>query len=223
MMCCGHAERLRELDALALPARHRERRAGVGHRVQVEQVVDAVVERPQLARARRARRSCAGRRALPAVHRRLKSSSTQRDANGSARIEASRYAATLAKHNVSVPRVGRKSCASSQSSAIAPQTSLPCVSAWTQHVRARRAPRRTSRRRECRCCRPPSARDRETRPRSAAAADRSTRGHARPSAARHDADAVGEPAHERFAARELLDARPIRSAGAPARCGRDRR
>ena len=45
------AERLRELHALALPAGHRERRARVGHRMQVEQVVDAIVQRAQLARA----------------------------------------------------------------------------------------------------------------------------------------------------------------------------
>ena len=47
----GRAERLRELDALALPAGHRERRAAIGHRMQVEQVVDAIVERAQFARA----------------------------------------------------------------------------------------------------------------------------------------------------------------------------
>ena len=47
----GRAERLRKLDTLALPAGHRERRARVGHRMQVEQIVDGVVERPQLTRA----------------------------------------------------------------------------------------------------------------------------------------------------------------------------
>ena len=45
------AQRLRELHTLALPAGHRERRAPVGHRMEIEQKVDAVVKRTQRARA----------------------------------------------------------------------------------------------------------------------------------------------------------------------------
>ena len=59
----GHADRVRELQALALPAGERQRRARIGHRMQVEQVVGGVVDRAQLAGAREVGRSGAGRRA----------------------------------------------------------------------------------------------------------------------------------------------------------------
>jgi hypothetical protein len=36
-----------ELDAFTLAARHRERRAAIGHRMQIEQVIDAVVQGAQ--------------------------------------------------------------------------------------------------------------------------------------------------------------------------------
>ena len=64
-----------------------------------------------------------------AVQSRLKSSSTQRDAKGSARSKRW-YAATLANTSESLPRVGRNPSRNNWSSAMAPQTSLPCVSAW---------------------------------------------------------------------------------------------
>ena len=51
-----NAHGLRKLEPLALPAGERERRAGVGHRMQVEQEVGVVVHRPQLAGTRKVAR-----------------------------------------------------------------------------------------------------------------------------------------------------------------------
>src|SRR5205823_5075179 len=66
-----------------------------------------------------------------ADQRRLKSSSMQREANGSPGSKRS-YAATLAKTTDNVPRAGRSRSRRTQSSAMAPQTSLPCVRACTR-------------------------------------------------------------------------------------------
>src|SRR6185437_4630735 len=48
----GYRERLRELDPLPMTPGERKRRAGIGHRMQVEQKVGCIVERTQLARTR---------------------------------------------------------------------------------------------------------------------------------------------------------------------------
>ena len=47
----GRAHRSSEREPLAPQTRHRQRRAGLGHRMQVEQMVDAIVEGSQLARS----------------------------------------------------------------------------------------------------------------------------------------------------------------------------
>ena len=115
-------------------------------------IIDALVQRPQLAGAREVGASAAGLSSTSAVHSRLKSSSTQRDANGSAAIEA------LVRGDVGEARTtacrapGGIPSRSSQSSAIAPQTSLPCVSAWSRTCGpARRGEGPDVA--ECRCCR----------------------------------------------------------------------
>ena len=107
---------------------------------------------------------------------------------------------------------------SSQSSAIAPHTSLPCVSAWISDVRARRGGVERARRTGCRYC-PRAQRDRGPGQRDVASAGQRA-GGVRALTQRRG---VGEPSHERFAARELVERSPTRSAGAPARCGPGRR
>ena len=80
----GRAQAPGEVDTLRARSRQRERRAGVGHRVQVEQEVRLVDDRAQRAGAgelARLARAVEHRRRTTA---RLKSSSRQRDANGSA-------------------------------------------------------------------------------------------------------------------------------------------
>ncbi len=71
-----------------------------------------------------------GPSSIARVQTRLKSSSTKRDANGLA-VSKRWNAATLAKASVSLPRVGRTPSRSSRSTTIAPQISLPWVSACT--------------------------------------------------------------------------------------------
>ena len=126
----GDADGLRELQPLALPSGQRQRRARVGHRVQVEQIV-ACRRTPAAARARaRGRSSGAGPSSTSAVHSRLKSSSTQREANGSAAIERA-IRLDVGERRASACRAsGAPPARSSQSLQIAPHTSLPCVSAW---------------------------------------------------------------------------------------------
>jgi hypothetical protein len=70
-MCSRHADASREVEALALASRERERRAGIGHRMQVEQVIGRVVDRAQLAGARELRRTARGPSSTSALHSRL--------------------------------------------------------------------------------------------------------------------------------------------------------
>ena len=135
--------------------------------MQIEQVVGAVVERPQLARAREVRASCRGPSSTSAVHRRLKSSSTQRDANGSAAIERP----VRGDVGEARPSACRAAGASPREQPVERDRAADLVAVrqrLQQYVRARALRGERPDVRECRRCRRPSGRDRETRPRSAA-------------------------------------------------------
>ena len=122
-------------SALALAARQRQRRARIGHRMQVEQVVGAIVERPQLARARELARCRAAVEHLggpQAVEVLVDAARRERIAG----VEASGTPRRWRRPASACRAPAGSRSRSSQSSAIAPHTSLPCVSAWTVTLRA---------------------------------------------------------------------------------------